>query len=212
MHPIVGFFGGTFDPFHNAHLRMARAFRDEIGLSRLLLVPAGDPYHRTQDGLSAARHRLAMTRLGVAGEALIDVDDREIRRTEPSFTVETLTELRSELGPDAELWFLIGGDSLANLSRWKDWQTLFTLANLAVALRPGFETSTLPDEVRTEWHTRQVSDFSNRTASGTIRPLILPPVDLSATRIRDTLSRGGDVSHLVPASILRYIGEHGLYR
>ncbi|GGY15911.1 nicotinate-nucleotide adenylyltransferase [Paludibacterium paludis] len=210
--PAVGLFGGTFDPFHHAHLRMARAFRDEIGLERLLLVPAGEPYHRAPPEPASAWDRLAMTRLAVRDEPAMEADDREIRRDAPSYTVDTLAELRGEIGPRTPLWFLIGGDSLANLPGWKDWERLFRLANLAVALRPGFHPDTLPPEVARHWHERQVADFSNQRASGTIRPLRLPPVDLSATRIREAISRGEDVSALVPAPVLRYIGEHRLYR
>ncbi|QEL56968.1 nicotinate-nucleotide adenylyltransferase [Chromobacterium paludis] len=208
----IGVFGGTFDPIHHAHLRMARAFAAELDLDQVRLIPAGQPYHRGRGPLASPGQRLDMVQLAIAGDAALSVDDREVRRAKPAYTVDTLRELRRELGEAAELWFLIGGDSLAALDSWKDWRELFRLANLAVAMRPGFDPSDLPAEVFREWRTRQVSDFSNRTASGTIRPLALPPLDLSATALRARLAAGDAVDGLIAPAVLAYIRQHGLYR
>ncbi|MEO4009325.1 nicotinate (nicotinamide) nucleotide adenylyltransferase, partial [Chromobacterium piscinae] len=158
MNARVGVFGGTFDPVHHAHLRMARAFADELALDEVRLIPAGQPYHRQEGPRASAAQRLDMVKLAIAADARLTVDEREIRRHRPAYTVDTLRELRAELGAAAELWFLVGGDSLAALSSWKDWRELFRLANLAVAMRPGFDPAALPPEVRQEWQARQVSD------------------------------------------------------
>ncbi|UTH76206.1 nicotinate-nucleotide adenylyltransferase [Chromobacterium sp. IIBBL 290-4] len=208
----VGVFGGTFDPIHLAHLRMARAFADELALDQVKLIPAGQPYHRDSGPHASPRQRLEMVKLAIEGDARLQSDDREVRRAKPAYTVDTLRELRAELGDAAELWFLIGGDSLFNLSSWQEWRELFRLANLAVAMRPGFDAAALPPEVRQEWDTRQVHDFSNRTASGTIRPLALPPFDLSATRLREMLAANEAVEGLIAPAALAYIRQHGLYR
>ncbi|MEN2426790.1 nicotinate-nucleotide adenylyltransferase [Chromobacterium vaccinii] len=208
----VGVFGGTFDPVHHAHLRMARAFADELALDEVRLIPAGQPYHRQEGPRASAAQRLDMVKLAIAADARLAVDEREIRRHRPAYTVDTLRELRDELGAAAELWFLVGGDSLAALSSWKNWRELFRLANLAVAMRPGFDPAALPPEVRQEWQTRQVSDFSNRTASGTIRPLALPPLDLSATRLRAQLAADEPVEGLIDPAVLAYIRRQRLYR
>ncbi|MEN6082378.1 nicotinate-nucleotide adenylyltransferase [Chromobacterium piscinae] len=212
MNARVGVFGGTFDPFHHAHLRMARAFADELALDEVRLIPAGQPYHRQEGPRASAAQRLDMVKLAIAADARLTVDEREIRRHRPAYTVDTLRELRAELGAAAELWFLVGGDSLAALSSWKDWRELFRLANLAVAMRPGFDPAALPPEVRQEWQARQVSDFSNRTASGTIRPLALPPLDLSATRLRAQLAADEPVEGLIDPAVLAYIRRQRLYR
>lgn len=212
MSARVGVFGGTFDPVHHAHLRMARAFADELALDEVRLIPAGQPYHRQEGPRASAAQRLDMVKLAIAGDARLTVDEREIRRHRPAYTVDTLRELRAELGAAAELWFLVGGDSLAALSSWKDWRELFRLANLAVAMRPGFDPAALPPEVRQEWQARQVSDFSNRTASGTIRPLALPPLDLSATRLRAQLAADEPVEGLIDPAVLAYIRRQRLYR
>ncbi|MCD4502764.1 nicotinate-nucleotide adenylyltransferase [Chromobacterium piscinae] len=212
MNARVGVFGGTFDPVHHAHLRMARAFADELALDEVRLIPAGQPYHRQEGPRASAAQRLDMVKLAIAADARLTVDEREIRRHRPAYTVDTLRELRAELGAAAELWFLVGGDSLAALSSWKDWRELFRLANLAVAMRPGFDPAALPPEVRQEWQARQVSDFSNRTASGTIRPLALPPLDLSATRLRAQLAADEPVEGLIDPAVLAYIRQQRLYR
>lgn len=212
MSARVGVFGGTFDPVHHAHLRMARAFADELALDEVRLIPAGQPYHRQEGPRASAAQRLDMVKLAIAADARLTVDEREIRRHRPAYTVDTLRELRAELGAAAELWFLVGGDSLAALSSWKNWRELFRLANLAVAMRPGFDPAALPPEVRQEWQARQVSDFSNRTASGTIRPLALPPLDLSATRLRAQLAADEPVEGLIDPAVLAYIRRQRLYR
>ncbi|MCD4486850.1 nicotinate-nucleotide adenylyltransferase [Chromobacterium vaccinii] len=212
MSARIGVFGGTFDPVHHAHLRMARAFADELALDEVRLIPAGQPYHRQEGPRASAAQRLDMVKLAIAADARLTVDEREIRRHRPAYTVDTLRELRDELGAAAELWFLVGGDSLAALSSWKNWRELFRLANLAVAMRPGFDPAALPPEVRQEWQARQVSDFSNRTASGTIRPLALPPLDLSATRLRAQLAADEPVEGLIDPAVLAYIRRQRLYR
>ncbi|MXR36024.1 nicotinate-nucleotide adenylyltransferase [Craterilacuibacter sinensis] len=208
----IGLYGGTFDPFHCAHLRLACALRDELKLDEVRLVPAGLPYHRDHGPHASASQRLDMVRLAIAGEPGLIADDREIRRGKNAYTVETLEELRSELTPQDELWCLIGGDSLARLASWHRWQAIFTLANLAVALRPGFDPAHLAPAISAQWQARQVSDFSKRTPSGTIRALTLAPVDVSATDIRARLAAGADVSGLVPAAVLDYIRAQQLYR
>lgn len=208
----TGVFGGTFDPVHHAHLRLARAFRDEIGLSRVHLIPAGQPYHRQRQPLASPARRLAMLELAIAGEPGLIADGREVRRHGHAYTVDTLQELRHELGPAAELWFLIGGDALETLHTWHRWPQLLQLANLAVALRPGFVATRLHPDVAACWQARQVSDFSNRTPSGTIRALALPPITLSATEVRQQLASGQDCSALIAPEVLAYIRRHQLYR
>lgn len=210
--PVIGVFGGTFDPFHAAHLRMARAFVHEAGLTELRLIPAGQPYHRAQGCAAGAGHRLEMVRLGIAGEPAMRVDDREIRRQGQSYTIDTLEEIRAEIGPSAPLWFLVGADALSGLDGWKRWRELFDLAHLAVAMRPGFDADRLPHTVRQEWNTRLAPSATASRPSGTILRLALDPLDLSASNIRDLLTRSGDISRLVPPAIAAYILKHGLYR
>lgn len=208
----IGLFGGTFDPIHRAHLRMAQAFATEAQLTQLRLIPAGDPYHRAGQCAASAQHRLEMVRLAIVGEPGMQADDRELRRSRPSYTIETLEEVRAEIGPLVPLWFLIGTDSLQRLESWLRWRDLFELAHLAVAVRPGFSEDDLPAAVRAQWQARQLSADPNQSASGTILRLALPPLDLSASTIRNGLAHDADISHQVPPAIASYIREHGLYR
>lgn len=210
--PAVGVFGGTFDPIHAAHLRLARALRDELALTEVRLIPAGNPYHRDGAPAASAVHRLNMVQLAITGEPGLAADNREVLRGRPAYTVETLESLRAELGPDVPLWCLVGADSFAGLDRWHRWQDLFRLANLAVALRPGVALDHLPAALQHEWETRQVPDFPNRTPSGTIRALTLPPVDVSATELRARLAAGLPVDDLIAPAVADYIQRHGLYR
>ncbi|WP_246211024.1 nicotinate-nucleotide adenylyltransferase [Vogesella oryzae] len=206
----VGMFGGTFDPIHSAHLRMAEAFFAQCRLDELRLIPAGNPYHRDRGPQASAAQRLAMVQLAIAGHPGWLADDREVMRPRPAYTVETLEELRAELGPACQLWLLIGGDSLHQLPTWQRWQDILQLANIAVAVRPGFDAANLPAELQPYW--RQVPDFSNSAASGTIRALTLPPVPLSATLLRHKLACGEDCSGLMAPEVMQYITRHRLYR
>ncbi|TDR80527.1 nicotinate-nucleotide adenylyltransferase [Paludibacterium purpuratum] len=210
FHRVVGIFGGTFDPFHMAHLRMAQAYQSEACLTELRLVPAGAPYHRG-GAVASPEDRLAMVRLGVADVPGMTVDDRELHRRGATFTVDTLAEIRAEIGPTVPLWFLIGGDSLLQLDHWHHWRQLFSLAHLAVAVRPGSDTLPLPPAVETEWRTRLKPRAQNDVASGTILRLTLPPLDLSASAVRDAVGSRQPISHLVPPPIASYIQNHGLY-
>ncbi len=207
----LGLFGGTFDPIHLGHLRLAEAFRDELALDEVRLIPAGQPYHRAQGPAASAADRLTMTRLAIEGLPRLCVDDRETRRERPAYTIDTLEEIRADIGAEPALWLLIGGDSLAGLGSWRRWTELFSLANIAVALRPGFSAEALPEPVRREWLSRQVIDFPNSTASGTMRPLALPPRDISATDIRRRLRHGDAPEEFISAPVLAYIRERGLY-
>lgn len=187
----VGLFGGTFDPMHLAHLRMACALRDELLLDRVHVVPA--------DHLQPLR-RAGQRRAGaVVGHA------------RPAYTVETLESLRAELGDDAELWLLIGGDALAALHTWQRWPQLLQLANLAVLQRPDLPCPARDPAVDVLWQARQVADFSKRTRYGTIRALTLPALAVSATAIRQALAAGHPCDRLLAPAVLDYIHQQQLY-
>src|SRR5512135_3507350 len=132
----IGVFGGTFDPIHFGHLRLAEEMADALGLERVLFIPAGQPPHRGAPR-TAALHRLEMARHAVAGNPRFAVDAREVASPRPSYTVDTLDTLRAELGADRTLWLLLGADAFLDLASWHEWRRLFSLANIAVAARPG---------------------------------------------------------------------------
>ena len=189
----VGLFGGSFDPVHNAHLALARLALSELQLDRVLWIPAGQPWQKART-LTAAAHREAMLLLAIADEARFALDRRELLRQGPSYTLDTVRELQTEM-PGAQLVLLIGQDQYAGLHTWAGWQELLQRVTLAVANRPG-PLPAVDAEVLRQPH----------------RVLPLPMLDIAATDIRARVARGERIDHLVPPEVARYIDQHGLYR
>ncbi len=211
--PPLGIFGGTFDPIHFGHLRLAEEMAAAIGLSRVRFIPAGQPPHRGAPRTSP-RHRLEMVRRALAGKPRFEVDAREVDRPHPSYTVDTLTALRAELGSAQPLWLLLGGDAFLGLPDWHQWRRLFELAHIAVAARPGsrlLQSGALGDELKREVSPRLVADGAAAGAAGAVLLRQMTPLDISATAIRDTLARHGSARYLLPDAVLDYIHEHQLY-
>ena len=208
----LGLLGGTFDPIHYGHLRLAEEMGEALGLAQVRLVPAGLPPHRSAPA-TAASHRLQMVRLAVVGNPRLMVDEREIRKAGPSYTVETLTELRDEIGPAAPLWLIMGADAFLGLTTWKDWRRLFELAHIAIAHRPGYrliQSDALVDPLRSEVD-RRLTDTPPTTPSGGLWRFTITPLDISATAIRERLRRGRSIRYLVPEAVRAYIEEQRLY-
>lgn len=213
------YYGGTFDPIHNAHLAMATGVRDALE-AEVHLVPAADPPHRPPPGASAGQ-RAQMVRLAIAGQPGLSLDMIELERARrapqrPSYTVDTLAELRRQHGPKQPLAWLIGGDSLDNLHRWHQWPRLFALAHVVVVGRPG---SPLPDALPAQlcqvlgeggW-CHDAADLRARPA-GCLLPLPLPLREGSATAVRQALAVGKSIDGLVPAAVAGYLRQQGLYR
>jgi nicotinate-nucleotide adenylyltransferase len=207
----IGIFGGTFDPIHYGHLRLAEEMAEGLGLGRVLFIPAGQPPHRGTPRTGATQ-RLEMVRRAIAGNPRFEADAREIERPRPSYTVDTLTALRAELGNDQPLWLLLGADAFLDLPTWHEWRQLFDLANIAVAARPGAQQSdAMPDPLKGEVLKRQVADGSVAGPAGAVLWRQMTPLDISATAIRDTLARHGSARYLLPDAVLDYIHEHQLY-
>jgi nicotinate-nucleotide adenylyltransferase len=192
--PRVGMFGGAFDPPHRAHVALARAAIDQLALDRLFIFPTGDAWHKART-LTPAEHRLAMARLAFASVAKVDVDDRELRRTGPTYSVDTLRELQAE-HPGAQLHLLMGEDQAAGFTRWHAWQDVARLAVLCVAGRgsgAGLDALRALPGVR-------------------VQVLQLPAMPESATEIRHRLTIGQDIADLVEPAVASYIETHHLYQ
>ena len=196
----IGVVGGTFDPVHNGHLAIAREVRTRLSLTRILFVPAGQPWLKASRVISAAEHRLEMVRLAIAGCSCCELATVEIDRPGPSYAVDTIGELERRLGPGDELFFVLGWDSLAELPRWREPRRLVGLCRLVVIPRPGYPP---PDLDLLE---EAVPGLSQR-----VTLLDEPEVDISASLVRGRVARGASISHLVPGPVERYIREHGLY-
>jgi len=208
----IGVFGGTFDPVHVAHLRMALEMREQLQLDEVRLVPSHRPPHRAPP-LASAQHRLAMLQLAVKDCEGLIVDDRELRRDTPSYMVDTLQSLRDEVGSDKVIVLGMGADAFAGLASWHRWQQLFELANIAVFGRPGAGVVTDAgllqqiDQCRVD----EVSKLQ-MVARGKIAFLAANALDVSATSLRAIMAAGRSPQFLISDRVAEYIRQHGLYR
>ena len=211
----IAILGGSFDPVHVGHVALARHFVDLLQPDELRVLPAGNPWQK--HGLQAtSAQRLVMLQLAFNDFAIpVVFDERELRDAQPSVTISSLRALRTELGNEVSLNFLMGADQLQHLDSWQQWQGLFDQANLCAAARPGFMLSgpTIPFAVSTEFARRAATPEQLR-ASTHGRSFLAPDlaVDISATTIRAALQRGQDPDSLVPPAVLDYIQQHHLYK
>jgi nicotinate-nucleotide adenylyltransferase len=210
----IGIFGGSFNPIHYGHLRSAIELKERLQLSEVRLVPCYWPPHKTTP-VALAQHRLAMVHLAVKDQPELVVDEREFQRSDqPSYTLDTLTHIRAEMGPDISLCLLLGMDALLGLPSWHQWQQLFDYAHLVVIPRPNW---TGPDKQSRIGRFIQARMARNRQAllsqaSGKLWLQPCTPIAVSASQIRQLISQGKDASHLLPARVWDYIQSHQLYR
>lgn len=190
----VGVYGGAFDPPHVAHVALARAAVDQLQLDELRILPTGQAWHKATP-LSPAADRLAMARIAFDGLPKTVIDERELQRAGPTYTVDTLRELAAEQ-PRAQLFLLMGADQAGALTRWHEWESVLQLAVICVAARAagtGEVRSALPPQARSQ-------------------PLLLPDMPESATEVRTLVRTGRGIERLVPPGVARYIETHHLYR
>ena len=198
----LGLFGGSFDPIHNGHLHIARAFADELGLDKVIFLPAGEPYHKTAPRTPAAQ-RLAMVEAAIEGDSRFAASDVDMVRDGATYSVDTMQIFRQHFA-DAELWWLMGMDSLLQLHTWKNWRTFARLTNIAVAARAGQSLNLAPPELR-DW-------LGEALQQGSPKILSAPLLDISSSAIRRRVAAGESVGDEVPAAVGRLIEEWGLYR
>ena len=208
--------GGTFDPVHFAHLRLAEELADSIGLTKVRFIPTGAPPHRGTPRVIGA-HRMEMVRLAIAGNPRFEADDREIRREGVCYTFDTLNEMRAELG-DRPLCLLMGSDAFSALTTWHRWEELFDLAHIVIAHRPGFSLqqlqSSLPGPLRKIYLQRLAASTGilRRDSAGAVYAREITALDIAATQIRGLLAGGGSARYLVPGAVLDYIETNRLYK
>ena len=199
----IGILGGTFDPPHLAHLVLAAAARHALALDRVLLVPAGDPWRKADSDVSPAADRLALTRAAVEGVLpWAEVSDIEVRRAGPSYTADTLAELREE-SPGHEWWFILGWDALADLPNWRQPERILELARLALAQRG--------DEAADGAALPAAADEAFPKLSSRVDRVPIPRLDVSASKLRRRLSGGEPTAPLLPAAVRERIAAIGLY-
>ncbi|MDO9012605.1 MAG: nicotinate-nucleotide adenylyltransferase [Gallionella sp.] len=214
MKPI-GILGGTFDPVHYGHLRLAEEMRELAGLQQIRFIPTGNPPHRDAPQVSAL-HRSAMVKLAIVDHPDFVLDEREVRRTAKCYTVDTLRELRTELGEAQPLCLLMGGDAFLQLHTWHQWEKLLDLAHIVVGYRPGFTLeerihSAMP-ELRKHYQQRLCNvDFLSQHPAGGIAELAIPKLEISATLIRNRVAENRTIRYLLPSAVANYIYQHHLY-
>ncbi len=208
----VGILGGTFNPPHVGHLRLAEEVASLHGLLRVIFVPSFIPPHKTTEEIAPANDRLEMTRLACTDNPRFEVSDMEIAAKGPSYTVNTLETLAQRA--DREYFFILGTDSLREIHTWKDYQRLFTLAHFIVVKRPGIEFTSawtaIPADLKS-----QFSDHGDHLVHSCSKSLIrsrIQGLDMSATGIRNLVATGLSIRYLVTDAVLSYIVQNRLYR
>lgn len=207
--------GGSFDPVHSGHVELARFFCTLLHPDELRLIPSGRPWQKPEM-ITLAVHRVAMLRAAFNGwPTQICIDEQEIHREGPSYMIDTLRSLRSELGSDVSLALIMGADQLLNLHTWHEWSALFDEAHLCIAARPGFTMDdTALDKAVAQQITRRLAeaDQLRQTPSGLVCIATQLALDASSTRIREAIAESGDTADLLPKPVLDYIQQHHLYQ
>jgi nicotinate-nucleotide adenylyltransferase len=211
----TGILGGTFNPIHLAHLRIAEEVREACALDRVLFIPAATPPHKAVAGEVSFAHRLAMIRMAIADNPAFTVSDLEARRSGKSFSVDTMEILR-QADPQGERYFIVGLDSFRDIASWKEYVRLFELAHMVVTARPGVELpdpmAALPVAVQSDFcYDEKLKKLQHRSGN-TVIFLEETRLDISSTIIRRKVAASRSIRYLVPAPVAAYIVEHGLYR
>jgi len=212
----LGILGGTFNPIHFAHLRLAEEARERCALDQVLFLPAAHPPHKQEgEELLSFNHRLAMVAAAIADNPAFTVSDLECRRQNKSYSVQTLEILRT-IYPDHDFFFIIGMDSFRDLGTWWEYRRLFPLTNLVITRRPGIADKDLhellPVAIRDEFCYDSAAKNLVHSCGTRIIPLDETYLDISSTGIRRHLAAGRSIRYLTPPAVVDYIVTHGLYR
>lgn len=211
MRKCIGFFGGTFDPIHLGHLRLALELKQQLALHEMRLLPCYIPPHRASPSVNA-QQRLEMLQIAVADCVDLRWDARELQREKPSYTYDTLRELRAEFGAEASLSWCMGMDSFAGLANWHRWQELIDLAHLVVVARPGWTMPVAGPVAELIAQHRAAAGEIHTAATGKLVMLEQRLLPISATEIRAQIQAGESPQFLVPDAVWDYIRAQGLYR
>jgi len=208
---MIGVLGGTFDPIHHGHLRLALEMSEQLGLEKVHLIVSANPPHR-QMPQTPAEMRFEMVKLAIENEKNLIADDREIKRNRPSYTVETLLEMREEMGKELPICLILGMDAFLGLLTWFKWEKLLELAHLIITQRPEInQTFSEPLQKLLEKH--QIYDINKikEKSAGYILFEAVPMLNISATQIRQCFIKKQNPRYLLPESVLKFISQQGLY-
>lgn len=204
MAESIGLYGGSFDPIHHGHLIVARAVAERIGLARVIFLPSARPPHKPAEGLAEPVHRAEMVKRAIAGEPVFDFSDFDLTRRGPSYTIDTIRHYRAELGEDVELCWIIGADSLPELSMWYRVSGLVDQCRVITAARPGW-TGLEGPALRGSLSEEQIT----KLRAGVVQT---PMIEISSTDIRRRVRTGQSIRYLVPEPVRSYIELHQVYQ
>ena len=197
----VGMLGGTFDPVHIGHLIIAEEVREKLGLEAVIFLPAGQPWIKADRTIASGEHRLQMLKLALGSNPFFKLSSLELERKGSTYSVDTISILRAELGPGVQLYFIVGFDALRQLPQWKEPASLIQMCQMVGVKRPGCSELDLPALEAV------VPGISHR-----LTLLDVPQIGISSSEIRERVARGLSIRYLVPEAVEEYIRNYGLYR
>jgi len=213
----IGLFGGTFNPIHLGHLRTAVEVGEKLNLDSVYLIPSALPPHKDSHALISAEDRLAMARIAVEGSGLFQVSDVELRRSGPSYTIDTVRHFKSRFG-DAALFWIVGSDAFLELDTWKDYQALLDEIAFVVMTRPGFPDGENLRDAMDVFIRSKISGGYRSEASGyfhsekkPILPVRVSLIEISSSRMRELIRAGRSIDFMAPEKVLAFIKEKRLY-
>ena len=216
----IGILGGTFNPVHLGHLRIAEEVRETLSLDKVLFIPCYDPPHKNEADIASADARMQMLELAVSDNPYFETSDMELKRGGKSYSIETLTRLREDYGDSSQLFFIIGMDSYVEVGIWKSYARLFELADFVVVRRPLVSDQReevsplelLPVDIRDEFCYDSQKNIAVHRSGRRTYFLKTTMLDISSTGLRDCLVEGKSVKYLVPFVVEKFIKEKGLYK
>jgi nicotinate-nucleotide adenylyltransferase len=196
----IGLLGGTFDPIHVGHLIIAEEVRLKLALDEVLFIPTGQPWLKSERSVASGEHRLEMLQLAISSNPHFKVSTVELERPGPSYSVDTVSALKDELGAEVELYFIVGFDAFAELPIWKEPSRLLDLCQVVGVRRPGY--------AELDWRSleRAIPGISSR-----VIVVDVPQIDISSTQIRERVAKGLSIRYLVPEAVEGYISKNRLY-
>jgi nicotinate-nucleotide adenylyltransferase len=210
---LVGLLGGTFNPIHYGHLRMAQELADALHLNEVRFIPSANPPHKAAPAVPA-QQRAEMVQLAIADNPLFKLDTRELSRVGASYTIDTLISLREELGNAVSLNLIMGADAFIHLNTWHRWQELLNYCHIVLVQRPNTSSQAkLPDNLAIllqSHYTENLDELANN-AAGYIHMQAITPLDISSTKIREALKNNANTHYLMPEQVIAYIAAHKLY-
>jgi nicotinate-nucleotide adenylyltransferase len=211
---LVGLLGGTFNPIHYGHLRMAQELADALHLNEVRFIPSANPPHKAAPAVPA-QQRAEMVQLAIADNPLFKLDTRELSRVGASYTIDTLISLREELGNAVSLNLIMGADAFIHLNTWHRWQELLNYCHIVLVQRPNTSSQAkLPDNLAIllqDHYTENLDELANN-AAGYIHMQAITPLDISSTKIREALKSNASAHYLMPEQVIAYIAASKLYQ